>query len=117
MRTGLGMNERGVASSVGSLDLYVGFDHVRVCRGRRSYRGGKSCGHGKGRKVAPREIPELRIILLFVILIFRHSSSIPKSIAFRWHETGWILAGPKQPGISVIGYSCSQVSNNVPIRR
>jgi hypothetical protein len=83
MGTGLGVNEGGIAASVGSLDLDFGFDHVQVRCRSRPYRGGKSRSHRKGCEVAPRKVAGLRIILLFVILVFRHSSSIPKSIAFR----------------------------------
>jgi hypothetical protein len=65
MGTGLGVNEGGVAGSVGSLDLDIGFDYIIGC-------GGRSCGsrkaraHGERYKVTPSDIAGL------VFLIFGH---------------------------------------------
>src|SRR5262245_37310458 len=53
MGTGLRVNERGIAGSVGSLDFDVGFDDVRAGRGGGSC---KARGHGESYKIAPRDV-------------------------------------------------------------
>jgi hypothetical protein len=63
MRTGLRVNERGIAGSVRSLDVDVGFDNFEAGGyGSTSGRGNAS-GHAERHKVAP---------VLEIVCIVRH---------------------------------------------
>src|SRR5689334_9106479 len=53
MRTALRVNERGVADSIGSLDVNVGFDDVKSCGRGRSRGDGNSGRHAESDEVAP----------------------------------------------------------------
>src|ERR1700676_4698694 len=81
MRTGLGVNKRGVAFSAGSFDLDLVCDTPMPCCPSLSRRSGKACGY-RDYEVAPCDIAGLGIIFLLVFLIFRHGCSFPKRYHF-----------------------------------
>src|SRR6266849_9522320 len=68
------MNERGVASSIRSLDLDVSLDHLNAnvgCR-CRCYGCGNARTHQEGCKVAPCEVSGMRLVARLAFLVVGH---------------------------------------------
>src|SRR6266852_2361409 len=68
------MNERGVASSIRSLDLDVSLDHLNAnvgCR-CRCYGCGNARTHQEGCKVAPCEVSGMRLVARLAFLVVCH---------------------------------------------
>jgi hypothetical protein len=82
MGTGFRTNERGVASSIRSLDLDVILGDFKA-RGRcRLYRRSQARTHQEGCKVAPRDVSGMRVVGRLVSLIVCHGFSCNEFIAF-----------------------------------
>jgi hypothetical protein len=68
------MNERGIASSVRSLDLDFSLDHLNANVGGRSR--GYGCGnartHQQGCKIAPCDVSGMRLVRRLVFLVACH---------------------------------------------
>src|SRR5579863_374994 len=94
MGTGFGVNERGVAGSVRSLDFDVGFDHLEApCLGRPGG-SGKSGGHRECYKVAASDIPGLRVIFLLLLLVFGHGCLFQRMYHFfDWRDCPGVWDG------------------------
>ena len=84
MGAGFRVNECGVASSVRSLDLDVGFDDLKA-RGRgRLYRRGEARAHHEGRKVTPGDVSTIRVVSRLVFRVVCHGFSCNEFIAFSY---------------------------------
>src|SRR5437773_7114509 len=82
METRFRTNECGVASSVRSLDLDVGFDHFKPYCRCRLYRSSEARSHQEGCKVAPCDVSKMRVVRRLVFLVVRHGCSFNEFIAF-----------------------------------
>src|SRR5437588_9296025 len=74
------MNERGVASSVRSLDLDVSLDHLTAkigCR-CRCYGSGNACAHQEGGKVAPCDVSVMRLVRRLTFRVVCHGFSLQR---------------------------------------
>src|SRR6266403_2767682 len=78
------MNERGVASSVRSLDLDVSLDHLNANVGCRSrcYGNGNARAHQEGCEVAPCDVSGMRLVARLAFLVVCHGLSFKEFIAF-----------------------------------
>src|ERR1700693_3594612 len=84
MGTRLGTNECGVASSVRSLDLDVGFDHFKAYGRCRLYRSSEARTHQEGCKVAPCDVSKMRVVCRLVFRVGCHGFSCNEFIAFSY---------------------------------
>src|ERR1700694_2532858 len=88
------MNERGVASSVRSLDLDVSLDHLNANVGRRCrcYGCGNGRTHQEGCKVAPCDVSGMRFVRWLGFLFVCHGFSRKEFIAFRQQTAPFTVA-------------------------
>jgi hypothetical protein len=96
MGTGFRTNECGVACSIRSLDLDVGFGHFKARGGWRLYRRSQARTHQEGCKVAPRDVSGMRVVGRLVSVIVCHGFSRNEFIAFGYPTASsnvWVV-GP-----------------------